>query len=392
MKTVIAFAFILFVLTACNSTAPMPTATAAPSSTSTPQPSATPTQIPPEVTVQQSRRTSTPRPTATALPVASLTEKGIIFIWDNQAKEYEILDLNTGSLPRMIRWKPECEWELLPHTTMMVCEHQSGQQYLLDILKGTTQDLPIHNAKLTGWDPTGRFLVFKRGTADKSDFFSYDITADVTRTITLDINRQEQEKWLTQPMLSADGQKLIVVRGISDQPNASVFEITRMGAQFRQIGLSEPSATWDLAWSPTANQFVYGATDIEQEIGPRPNYLILVDTRNDKRRKLAKSPKLVFFWSWSLEWSPSGKQIAVGLWDPAFKTTPQVCVIEADTAHQTCRPALRSISGKFLAWAPTGKHIAFVDTTANLVISNSDGTEAIKLLENVPQDFLLLWR
>ena len=82
----------------------------------------------------------------------------------------------------------------------------------------------------------------------------------------------------------------------------------------------------------------------------------------------------------------------MGLSDLAFKTVPQACVIEADTAHQICRPALSGINGKFLAWSPTGKHIAFVDTAANLVISNPDGTEAVKLLENIPRDFLLAWR
>ncbi len=392
MKTAIALSCLLFVLAACNSATPTSLTTAAASSMPIIQPSMAPTKVTSEATIQQPRPTSTLRPTATSLPVTSLVEKGILFVWDNQAKQYEVFNLDTGNLSRTIRWKPGCEWELLPRSTVTVCENQSGQQYLLDILKGTTQNLSIWNARLIGRDPTGKFLVFTKGTADKLDIFSYDITSTVTRTLALDIDRREQERWLTQPVLSADGQKLIVVRGISDQPNTSVFDIAEMGAQFRQIGLSEPPATWDLVWSPTANQFVSGATDIQQEIGPSPNYLILVDTRNGKIRKLAKSPEPVFFWSWSLEWSPSGKQIAVGLWDLAFKTKPQACVIDASTAHQICRPALRSINGKFLAWSPTGEHIAFVDAAANLVVSNPDGTEAVELLENVPEDFLLIWR
>ena len=81
----------------------------------------------------------------------------------------------------------------------------------------------------------------------------------------------------------------------------------------------------------------------------------------------------------------------MGLWDLAFESEPQACVLDRDTARQVCRAALRSINGKFLAWSPAGKHIVFVDTAANLVVSNPDGTNVVKLLENVPKDFLLAW-
>ena len=295
MKIAIVLNCLIFVLAACSPATSTPTATAASSPTLVKQSSATFTKAQLEATVQQSRPTSTPRPTTTPLPVTSLVEKGFLFVWDNQAKQYEVFDLNTGSLPRVIRWKAVCEWELLPRATVTVCNNQAGKHYLLDLLTGTTQDLPISNARLIGWDPTGRFLLFSKGTSDKLDIFSYDITSNVTRTLALDIDRREQEQWLTQPILSTDGQKLIVVRGISNHRNTTVFEIAKMGTQFRQVGLSEPSATWDVAWSPTANQFVYGATDIEQEIGPSPNLLFFVDIQRGETRKLAKSPEPVFF-------------------------------------------------------------------------------------------------
>jgi len=393
MKPYLILSFVLILsLTSCQTTnQPLPNETAAsipavtvtratltPTATS----SATVTPVP----------TRTPAPTTTPLPVASLAEKGLLLIWDDRAKQYEVLDLNTGNSPRTIRWNSECEWELLPLATTTICEHQSGQQYLFDMIKETTQDLPIWNAKLIGWDPTGRFLVFTQGTADKLDIFSYDITANVTQTLALDIERQEQERWLTQPVLSADGQELIVVRGMSDQPSASVFEIARGGSEFRRIGLAEPPATWDIAWSPTSRQFIYGATDIKQEIGPRPNYLFIADVQTGKIRELGKSPDPLFFWSWSLEWSPTGKQIAVGLWGQALKSKPQACIINIDTAKQLCLPSLRSTNGSFVGWSPSGEHIAFVDLDKNLTISKPDGTEAVILLENIPSDFLLFWR
>lgn len=361
-------------LVAATATLPQPTPTPMPAATATPVP------------------TLTPVPTATLLPVASLAEKGVLFIWNDRAKQYEVLDLNTGNLSRTIRWNSDCEWELLPRATTTVCEHQSGQRYLFDLLKGTTQDLPIWNAKLIGWDPNGRFLVFTQGTPDELDIFSYDITANVTQTLVSDIERQEQERWLTQPMLSADGQELIVVRGVSGQPGPNVFKIARGGSKFRQIGLPKPPATWDVAWSPTSHQLVYGATDIEQEIGPSPNYLYLVDTSENNVRRLAKSPDSLFFWSSSLSWSPTGQYIAVGLSDLLFKSKPQACVIDISTEGEMCRESLPGINGLFSVWSPSGEHIAFIDLGKNLVLSNPDGTEKIKLLENIPSDFSLFWR
>jgi len=185
---------------------------------------------------------------------------------------------------------------------------------------------------------------------------------------------------------------LSVVRGMSDQPSTSVFEIVRGGSKFRRIGLSDPPATWDVAWSPTSGQLVYGATDIKQEIGPSPNYLYIVDAQTNKIRRLAKSPDSLFFWSSSLSWSPKGNQIAVGLWDLAFKSEPQTCIINVNTVGQVCLPALRGINGHFQAWSPSGEHIAFVDLGRNLTISTPDGTGAVKLLEHVPSNFLLFWR
>lgn len=393
MKPYLILGFVLILgLTSCQTTnRPLPneTATSIPAVTVT---RATPTPASTPVATVTPVPTLTPAPTATPLPVASLAEKGLLLIWDNRARQYEVLDLNTGKSPRTIQWNSECEWELLPHSTMTVCEHQSGQQYLFDLLQGTAQDLPIWNAKLIGWDPNGRFLVFTQGTEDKIDIFSYDITTNVTQTLALDIDRREQERWLTRPALSADAQELIVVRETSDQQSASVFEIAKRGLGFRQIGLNSPPATWDVAWSPTSGQLVYGATDIQQEIGPSPNYLYIVDTQTNKIRRLAKSPDSLFFWSSSLSWSPKGNQIAVGLWDLAFKSEPQTCIINVNTVGQVCLPALRSVDGHFQAWSPSGEHIAFVDLRKNLTISNSDGTEAVKLLANVPSDFLLFWR
>lgn len=342
--------------------------------------------------VTSARPTSTPAPIATSLPVASLAEKGLLLLWDDHARQYSLLDLNTGAAPYTVRWNPECEWNLLPHTTTAVCERGSGQQYLSDVLRKSEHELPIWDSQLIDWSPNGRLLVYTRGTDGTQDIFSYDLTTNVTQTLATDIDWQKLGSWLTQPILSADGQSLIAVGKPPDHKSYNVFEVMKQGPELRRIGLNDLPATWDIAWSPVARQFVYGATDIEQEIGPSPNYLFVVNMQTDEIRELAKSPESLFFWSRSLEWSPTGKQIAVGLWDLAFNSEPQACVIDVDTARQACLPALRSLSGRFLTWSPSGEYIVVVNTERNLVISNPDGSEAVKLLENVPEDFLLFWR
>jgi WD40 repeat protein len=393
MKPYLILGFVVMLgLTSCQTTdRPLPSETATsippvPSTRTAPTPTST------AIATVTPLPTLTPAPTATPLLVASRMEKGLLLIWDDRVKQYEVLDLNTGNPPRTIQWNSECEWDLLPRATTTVCEHRSGRRYLFDILKGTIQDLPVWNAKLTGWDPNGRFLVFTQGAEDDLDIFTYDITTNVTHTLTLHIDQQEQAHWLTRPALSADGQVLIVVGGTSDHPSPSVFEIAKRGSEFRQIGLTEPPATWDVAWSPTAHQFVYGATDIKQEIGPSPNYLYLVDMPTAKVRRLAKSTDPLFFWSSSLSWSPTGKYIAVGLSDLLFESKPQACVIDITTEEEMCLDSLPSSGGLFSVWSPSGEHIAFVDLDRKLTISEPDGTGAVQLLENIPSDFLLFWR
>jgi WD40 repeat protein len=330
--------------------------------------------------------TATPVPSATALPVSSLAEKGFLLIWDDGAKQYTVIDLNGGELS-MIQGDTECGSELLPGTTTVICEHASGQHYLKDVFTGAKKDLPIWNASWISWSANGQFLVYSHNIDAGEPILSYQISTSTIETLTARLNLD----WLELPVLSADGQTLTAARNYAAR-TSRIFEIVRGTSQYRQIGLDKPFSTGDIAWSPASRQLVYGATDIEQEIGPSPNYLYMIDEQTGKIQKLAKSPKPLFFWSQSLEWSPTGKQVAVGLWDLAFKSESQACVIDVSTTEQSCIPALRNIGGRFLGWSPSGEHIAFVDLDKNLILSNPDGTGAVKLLENIPSDFSLFWR
>ena len=330
--------------------------------------------------------TVTPVPSSTTLQTSSLAEKGFLLIWDDVVKRYTVIALNNGALST-IQGNKECGSELLPGATTVVCEHASGQHYLNDVLKGTKRDLPIWNASWISWSPNGQFLIYSHNIDAGEPILSYQISANTTETLTEQLNLD----WLELPVLSADGQTLIAARNY-EAKMSSIFEIARGTSQYRQIGPDQPFSTGDIAWSPTSDQFVYGATDIEQEIGPSPNYLYMIDEQTGKIQKLAKSPKPLFFWSRSLEWSPAGKQVAVGLWDLSFKSESQACVIDVSTTKQACIPALQNIGGRFLGWSPSGEHIAFVDLDKNLIVSNPDGTEVVKLLENIPSDFSLFWR
>ena len=363
--------------------APTPVATP-PSMTDTP---GVPTATQAVLTSVTADPTLTPTSTGTPLSVASFREKGLLLWWDDDTQQYSALDLNTGTTPYNVRWNPECGKNLLPNTTISVCEHPSGQQYLYDILQDTEQDVPIWDPRWISWSPNSRFLIYSKNIQAGEQFFSYEISTNLTQTLTMPLERD----WLENPALSANGQTLLVTRNYAAL-TSRVFEVIHGASQYRQVGLDNPFSTLDIAWSPVSSEFVYGATDIEQEVVPAPNYLFFVSLETGEIRELAESTRPLFFWSWSLEWSPAGNRISVGLWDQGFQSEPRACVIEVDTAKQVCLPALRSLNGRFLAWSPSGDHIAFVDTTRNLVVSNPDGTETIKLLENAPKDFLLFWR
>lgn len=317
--------------------------------------------------------TVTPVPSPTALPISLLAEKGFLLIWDDVAKQYKVIDLNGGVLST-VQWNKECGSELLPGTTTVVCKHASGQHYLNDILRGTKRDLLIWNAPWISWSPNGQFLIYSHNIDAGEPILSYQISANSTVTLTARLNLD----WLELPVLSADGQTLIAARNYTAR-RSRIFEIVRGTSQYRPIGLDQPFSTGDIAWSPVSSRFVYGATDIDQEVVPAPNYLFLADTKTRKVREIAKAPH---FFLGPIVWSPTGKQIAV----TRVNEKSEVCIINVDNAEQVC-PDIG-----IPTWSPTGEHIAFVNTVRELLISRPDGTEAIKLLENVPGDFLLFWR
>lgn len=364
--------------------APIPTFSTATIVNTPPRPIAT-------ASVISTLSTATLSPTAITLPVTDLSEQGFLLIGDESSQRYLVIDLNTGAQPYGIRKSPGCDWALLPGVTTMVCKHASGQLYLEDVFSGEQQDLPVWNPEWLDWSSNGQFLVYSQEKSEAESIFSYNLSTGVTQTMAVNIDPSEREQWLEPPVLSADGQSLVVARQAEEGP--SVFEIMEEALQLKQIGLDEPFATWDIAWSPVARQLVYGATDIEQEIGPRPNYLFLVNMETGEVQEEAQAPDSLFFWSESLVWSPTGKHIAVGVWDGAFTSKPQACIINIDTMGQTCLPARRSTNGHFLTWSPSGEHIAFVDLDGSLVISNPDGTEQTRLLGDIDtKKFLLFWR
>jgi Tol biopolymer transport system component len=250
------------------------------------------------------------------------------------------------------------------------------------VLTDEVRQLPIWNVEWIDSSPNGRFLVYGQKAGEtKESIFSYDLSTHVTQTLAVNISQPEREQWYEPPTLSADGQSLVVVRGTLDGKSVSVFEIVKgTNYQIRQVGLYEPFVTWDIAWSPVARQFVYGATDIEQEIAPMPNYLFLVDMRSGKIRRLAKASD---FYLGPILWSPNGKQIAI---TQISDKPSEVCILDVDTGKQTCPPI------GLPAWSPTGEHIAFVDAARNLAISKPDGSEKVIILENIGDLSALFWR
>jgi WD40 repeat protein len=345
-----------------------------------------PTPTAPVILTATALPSRTPIPTSTPLSVSSLAEKGRIFVWSNKTKNYLVVDLNAGTIST-IRWNPACEWRLLPNTTVTVCENAAGQFYLYDLIVGTKLETSINDAEIIGWSPNGQFLVYSHNIDAGEPILSYQISTNTTETLTARLNLD----WLELPVLSADGQTLIAARNYAAW-TSRIFEIVRGTSQYRQIGLDKPFSTGDIAWSPVSRRFVYGATDIEQEIGPMPNYLYIVDIQTGKIRELGKSPARLLFWPSSLEWSPTGEEVAVGIWDLAFRSDPQACTINVSTTNQVCLSAQRGYDGRFSAWSPSGEHIAFIDMHNSLVVAKPDGSETVTLLPGIEDDFILMWR
>lgn len=331
-------------------------------------------------------------PTATRLPSPAtsgavvrnpLAEGGTIWLrrWQGSA-DYLFYDLTTRLMGK--REVPlDCS-DLRPNSMQVLCGGTTDQMYLWSLDIGERVDLSIPRVKHLEWTPDGKYIYYWTEDAHSPDIRSLDLSTLATKTLA-SVPPVEERDWLDTPVLSADGEHLVVARTVAPG-ETRLFEINRSNAALPGIEIAQPLVTRDLAWSPVTPRFVFGASDVNAEFCCSTNFLYLYDARSARTVQLAAHEAFEEFFNSEI-WSPDGHNIAV-------VRGSDLCVIDVDTGERRCHTVSSNNRAAIVfAWSPQGRHIAYVDlTTRELSVLALETGRSIRLAEAVGPVDAVDWR
>lgn len=247
------------------------------------------------------------------------------------------------------------------------------QIHLINMLTKEVSPLPITSSCWDAPSPNGRFLAFEECKPSIKGHIAQvlDLDTQIARPITQFNESRENRPWNTDPFLSFDGNHLVIQNGdgiieISDDNN------------YKKLAPDEPfRATWDMAWSPTENLLLFGATDRESEIGYSMNHIFLYNADTGETTLLYKVSDNQEIKSFLLQeiWSPDAKQAVVILnnYDGNEMTTIDLCILTIAPIKADCQPIANNgenISNP--AWSPDSKFLVFErskwDTITNSIM------------------------
>ena len=306
--------------------------------------------------------TTTPSPTlwAEITNINLLDEEGAIWAYIKESSQYLVIDLDQGSYYLVNGPPAGCRHTPLALKFDVICKRESdGRVYLYDLITGNIQELPIVDAS-TIWasSVSGDYILYDLITgSDSHTLYSYNLTNQTITTVA----SLSLRGWSIIPHPSPDGKYLV---GVYD---GYLAELDQATGEYRMISSDVPRVTDNVAWSPVASQFAYGATDLAIEIGVRANYLYLMDMESGQIRLLATPPyapphNMYDEYGWPV-WSPDGDKIAT-------LSGAAICIIIVGTGEQTCE--YRNIPDNadnylvnWVTWSPNGKYIAFLEYGLN---------------------------
>jgi hypothetical protein len=322
-------------------------------------------------------------------PTSSLREEGTLILWHESTERYQAVDPSSRGDVRVLSHHPDCAWEPLPRSTTVLCQPTGKPAYLLDILTDTTRELPIDKALWSTGSADGRYLLFARTGLNpgSQNILAYDLKADQLISLTAGLDAQNG-KWLTLPSLAPDGHTILVVRHFAPF-TSRIFQIKDRGAHYEQIGPDSPFSTGELAWSTDGKQLAYGATEISQEVWPKPNLIYVIAQVKGQARKLFTAPDWAYLVLLPSAWSPDGTKLAVGLLPWTSSGQSQLCLI--DSRHDACLPATINGAGPSFGWSPNGERIAYVQPNGKLTLAKADGSNPITLLPSMDGHYIA-WR
>jgi Tol biopolymer transport system component/DNA-binding winged helix-turn-helix (wHTH) protein len=191
--------------------------------------------------------------------------------------------------------------------------------------------------------PDGQTIVFNMGYESRANLYTVSAAGGIPRQLTFFNAFSVDGAW------SADGRSVAFASTEGGRPR--VWVVGADGSAPRPLSGGDMSESFDVTWAPSA-RILY------QQTGNRNFYVI--DPRTRQERLLIKDGSVG--WAASAEYSPDGKQVAVG-WNR--RPLPGVWLIDANDSRERmvygARGPLESTGGSPVGWSPDGRFVITVD-------------------------------
>jgi Tol biopolymer transport system component/DNA-binding winged helix-turn-helix (wHTH) protein len=193
--------------------------------------------------------------------------------------------------------------------------------------------------------PDGRTIVFNMGYESRANLYTVSASGGTPRQLTFFNALSVDGAW------SADGRSVAFASTEGGKPR--VWVVGADGSAPRPLSSGDMSESYDVTWGPS-DRILY------QQTGNRNFYAI--DPRTRRERLLIRDASVG--WAASPEYSPDGRQIAVG-W--SRRPVPGLWLIDANDSHERlvygAREPSQSMGGSPIGWSPDGRFVITVEGT-----------------------------
>lgn len=343
---------------------------------------ASPTELP-----QTAVETHMPSPSSTATAeldfYTPFGETGSIWIFPNwDAHYYLLLDLETGQIHRIDGPEEQCT---VPRDNgaKVFCEDPEGGLFVFDLLSGERLTMISENSLSSETTNNGQFLYYEHldTTTGLYTIASYSIAADESKLLYQQTELEYKDRRWYSWAFSEDGERILVLHSVPGV--SSIIEIPPGDLNYEIIDKSNETNGGLFVGSQSGNSLVY-ATEPNIFIGA-PDTLYYIDLDKDEIRLLAEAIGNTGYSILPPVYSPDESQIALTTWRGS-----QICIIQVDTGSQVCRQLLPDSFYSYLVeWSPSGKSIAFVGENrnspyeTNLYIYSIEEDTLVILLEGI---------
>jgi len=236
-------------------------------------------------------------------------------------------------------------------------------------------------------------VVFESLENHKYNIYKFDNkTESLNKIYTIDMIN---DLWLALPKVSNDTLKIVGVKNKGQWDNPLTF-INLNKANEQEVILEPPYfMTYNLAWSPSDQKILVGASNVQMEIGFCTNLLLVY---NESLSKIAQfsSGKVKCFDDFDLIarsntttlWSPDEKNIVV------IADHKDLCLANIEELSINCFTPVNQLNEEIrsIVWSPDSNFIAFITTGKKPKINIIDvqNYETV-LIENLDGDFAENW-